>query len=103
MHDLKHLKDMLCEALEEYGRRDVLTQNSLQMIDTLAHACKNVCKVIEACEAKSDDNIYGVPLNKYQSPEMAMVTGRLRDIMADTHDEAVRSEIHHLVSKMESL
>lgn len=103
MHDLKHLKDMLCEALGEYGKRDVLTQSSLQTIDILAHACKNVCKVIEACETKDNGDIYGVPLNKYQNVETSMVAGRLRDIMSDTHDEAVRSEIQHLVNKVESL
>lgn len=50
MHDLISLKEMLCDELAEYGKRDTLTQNSLEMIDKLAHATKNLCKIIEAYE-----------------------------------------------------
>lgn len=50
MKELYELKQMLCDTLEEYGRQRDLSSSSLQMIDTLAHACKNVCKIIEACE-----------------------------------------------------
>ena len=50
MKDLYELKKLLCETLEDYGRKRDLSTSSLQMIDMLAHACKNVCKIIEACE-----------------------------------------------------
>lgn len=49
MHSLYELKEKLCDELEEYGRQE-LTANSLDVIDKLAHAAKNVCKVIESCE-----------------------------------------------------
>jgi hypothetical protein len=49
MHDLYTLKDKLVKELEEYGRRD-LSESSLKTIDTLAHAAKNIGKVIECCE-----------------------------------------------------
>lgn len=47
MHGIYKLKDMLCKELEEYGERSQLDSNSLNMVDTLAHALKNVDKVIE--------------------------------------------------------
>ena len=50
MKELMNLKQMLCEELEEYGRSPELSKSSLEMIDKLAHACKNVCKIIEAKE-----------------------------------------------------
>ena len=50
MKELYELKKLLCETLEDYGRQRDLSSSSLQMIDTLAHACKNVCKIIETCE-----------------------------------------------------
>lgn len=50
MHKLYQLKDMLCEELERFGERDKLSAGSLETIDTLAHAAKNVEKLIEACE-----------------------------------------------------
>ena len=50
MHDIYKLKDMLCEELEEYGRKNELTPASLEVIDKLAHSLKNVEKVIENYE-----------------------------------------------------
>lgn len=50
MHDIYKLKDMLCEELEEYGRKDELSPASLEVIDKLAHSLKNVEKVIENYE-----------------------------------------------------
>lgn len=50
MHKLYDLKDMLCEELEQFGSRDKLTSSSLETVDKLAHAAKNVGKLIEMCE-----------------------------------------------------
>lgn len=52
MHDLYNLKEMLCEELETYGRSKELSPSSLEMIDKLAHAAKNVSKIIECSEAE---------------------------------------------------
>ena len=50
MHeDMNMLFEKLCDELCEYGQND-LTQDSLKTIDTLAHAAKNVLKVMEGCE-----------------------------------------------------
>ena len=61
MHKLYQLKEMLCEELEQFGDRDKLTQSSLETIDKLAHACKNVCKIIESKQSEeySMDGGYG--------------------------------------------
>lgn len=48
--DLYELKAMLIDLLNEYSKKRDLSSSSLQMVDTLAHACKNVCKIIEFCE-----------------------------------------------------
>ena len=50
MHDVYKLKDMLCEELEEYGRKSELTPASLEVVDKLAHAIKNIQKIIENYE-----------------------------------------------------
>ena len=52
MHGIYKLDDMLCKELEEYGERSQLDSNSLNTVDTLAHALKNVDKVIENKEMK---------------------------------------------------
>jgi len=50
MHDLYKLKETLVKELEDYGKRGDLSKNALEDIDKLAHAAKNIAKVIEACE-----------------------------------------------------
>lgn len=48
MHKIYELRDMLCKELEAYGERDDLTTSTLEVIDKLAHAIKNIDKIIEA-------------------------------------------------------
>lgn len=127
MHDLENLKSMLCDALEEYGRRDTLTQNSLQMIDTLAHACKNVCKIIESGENSeysfrrsygdgrgySRDGYYyddggsyrrGRAANgRFVSRDGSEMARRLREMMNEAPDDSTRNEIQRLADKMENM
>lgn len=50
MHKLYELKEMLCEELEEYGSKDKLDVGGLEIVDKLAHAIKNIDKIIEAEE-----------------------------------------------------
>lgn len=48
MHKLEELKEMLCEELEEYGASDKLDMGGLEIVDKLAHAIKNIDKIIES-------------------------------------------------------
>ena len=51
MHEIYELKDMLMQELEEYGRKGELKDvGSLEIVDKLAHAVKNLCKIIESAE-----------------------------------------------------
>lgn len=49
MKKLYELKENLCDELESYADKGINASN-LQVIDTLAHATKNVCKIIESAE-----------------------------------------------------
>lgn len=49
MKKLYELKENLIDELESYSDKGVNSSN-LQTIDTLAHAAKNVCKIIESAE-----------------------------------------------------
>lgn len=59
MEKLYELKEMLCKELEEYGQKGELTAGSLEVIDKLAHAIKNICKIIEAYEEEEYSNAGG--------------------------------------------
>lgn len=50
MHALYDLKSQLIDELEKIGKKGELNSAALQMVDTLAHATKNICKIIESCE-----------------------------------------------------
>ena len=50
MHDLYKLRDILVKELEGYGKTGELSKPSLDAVNKIAHAAKNVCKVIDYCE-----------------------------------------------------
>lgn len=52
MHKLVELRDTLVQELEEYGNSEQLDLSALDVIDKLAHAIKNIDKVInsECCD-----------------------------------------------------
>lgn len=54
MHGIYELKEMLCKELEDYGTKGELTAGSLEIVDKLAHAIKNLDKIIEASEKEGD-------------------------------------------------
>ena len=59
MHELYELKEMLCKELEEYGRKGDLSASSLEIVDKLAHALKNLDKIIESKEEESGEEYSG--------------------------------------------
>jgi hypothetical protein len=59
MHKLSELKDMLCEELEEYGSKDKLDVGGLDVVDKLAHAIKNIDKIVESSDYSMNDGMGG--------------------------------------------
>ena len=53
MHEIYELKEMLMKELEEYGAKGEMSAGSLEIVDKLAHAIKNICKIIESAEEES--------------------------------------------------
>ena len=49
MHELYELKERLLQELEEYGSKELST-GTLEVVDRLSHAIKNICKIIEMKE-----------------------------------------------------
>ena len=120
MHELHELKDKLVKELEEYGRQGDLSAGSLDVVDKLAHATKNLCKVIEDMEDGGYSSRYDGSyryggnsmargrgrnarrdsMGRYSSEDMAQ---RLRDMSYDAPDERTRQDMERLASKMESM
>lgn len=55
MHEIYALKDILCKQLEEYGRKGELNAAILERVDMLAHAVKNLDKIIEGYEEEGGE------------------------------------------------
>ena len=112
MKELYELKEKLIDGLKDYGKREI-TSSTLEMIDKLAHAAKNVCKVIE----DSDDGNSGYYprtgriydgrsfRNSYRRDSMGRysrdgLADKLRELMDEAPDDKTRMEIQRLVDKM---
>lgn len=59
MQRIKNLKDMLCDELCVYGEKESLTAQDLDVVDKLAHAAKNLDKIIAGPEGYSMDGHSG--------------------------------------------
>lgn len=127
MHELYNLKEMLCRELADYGKEGGLSLSSLGTIDTLAHACKNVCKIIESKEDESysrrggsyrdggysNDGYYYDDnrsyrrgrdrMGRFTSRDASEMSRRLREMMEEAPDESVKREIERLADRMESM
>ena len=61
MHELHELKEKLLRELEEYGTKE-LSAGTLDVVDKLSHAIKNICKIIDMHE---DDEGYSGMMRPY--------------------------------------
>lgn len=62
MNELYELKEKLCKELKKYSGEEVTT-NSLEVVDKLSHAIKNIDKIIEKYE-EEEGGSYGY--NSYE-------------------------------------
>ncbi|MBO7625739.1 MAG: hypothetical protein J6S82_10635 [Bacteroidales bacterium] len=58
MHELYELKEKLMNELNQYSSEE-LSAGSLEVIDKLTHAIKNICKIIEAAEDEEEYSMRG--------------------------------------------
>ena len=108
MHKLHDLKDMLCEELEEYGSKDKLDVGALEIVDKLAHAIKNIDKIIETKEMETDggaSNTYPYYRHMPYSYRDGSYAGRRRDSMGrySRADDDMHSMIAELRDMMPDL
>ena len=125
MHELHELKEMLCDELEEYGKKGELTAGSLDVIDKLTHTIKNLDKIIEKHEENEYsgryypmyEGSYNYRGGSYAPRRDAMgrysrergysrdteMIKELHELMADAPDEKTRMEFQKFISKIESM
>ena len=124
MHGIYELKEMLCKQLEDYGKKGEMSAAILERVDMLAHAVKNLDKIIENYEGTEYSGNY----NSRNSYDRSMANGQstrrdsmgryardggysrggdlvdqLRDMMGEARDDRTRQEIQRLVSRLEQM
>lgn len=123
MHELHELKDKLISELKKYGSKD-MTASTLETVDKLAHAAKNVCKVIESADGYSErgmsyDGMYrGTPyamdyagargrnvrrdsMGRYS--RTGDIAAELRELMGEVRDQNTRADFERLIEKVERM
>lgn len=121
MHKLEQLKETLCRELEEYGERDNLDVGGLDVVDKLAHAIKNIDKIIQADgysgrtyrsyddgrSYRYDDghsmrgrgrNAKRDAMGRYSSGDMV---SELRRLIDDAPDEQTRMDLERMMQRYE--
>lgn len=131
MHAIYDLKEMLCKQLEDYGKKGELSAAVLERVDMLAHAVKNLDRVIESMEESEysernggrsyrDGVVYDGgrsmargrgsnarrdSMGRYASDGYSStgdMADQLRDMMDEAPDERTRQELQRLASKLET-
>ena len=88
MNEMHELREKLCNELKAYDHQE-MSPASLEMIDKLAHAIKNIDKIIEY-------NNGGYSKRSSAIPE-------LRRMMDSAYDERTRQEIGNTIMRLESM
>lgn len=110
MKELYELKERLVDELKDYGRKD-LTSGNLDAIDTLAHAAKNVCKIIDDGEYSNrwdDGRSYRRDaMGRYSRDGYSRdgysrhgLSDKLRDLMDEAPDDHTKAELKRLIDRM---
>ena len=103
LNKLYELKEQLCEELESYASSGINRQN-IADIDTLAHAAKNICKIIEFCEGSDGGEGYSRrPYRNSMMPDPYGYSGYSynrgrRDVMRDSMGQYSGHDQHEIVS-----
>ena len=125
MHGIYELKEMLCKQLEDYGKKGEMSAAILERVDMLAHAVKNLDKIIENYEGAEYSGNYNGDRsyrNSYDNRAYSMkrdsmgryardggyscggdLVDQLRNLMGEARDDRTRQEIQRLVSRLEQM
>lgn len=103
MDRLYNLRDALCESLKSYAGRDI-SASTLTMVDTLAHAIKNIDKIILMSEREAS-YLRGTDDDEYRSTRHSKKHGAtnndLKAMVMDIPDQATRSIVEAILEKVD--
>lgn len=106
MHKAEQIREILITELDEYSDKSKLNVGALDIVDKLAHAIKNLDKIIEKdgysgarrYDRYSMDN-YGMRDYGIYSRDMQNVKQELREVMNGC-DERTKRKLQEIVEQM---
>jgi hypothetical protein len=123
MEALYELKEKLCDELEEYGAKK-LDAGNLDVIDKLAHAIKNIDKIIDEYDDGYSEDGYMYDrtrpdgmhsyargrrgtvrrdsMGRYSRDSKGMVH-ELKELMEDAPNESIKMDIKRIIQKVENM
>lgn len=105
MKRLYELKSTLCDELCQYGEYDHIDMTSLHVIDTLAHAIKNIDRIIEVYEEKGSSFARGRrmarrdAMGRYSRDDARTMVDELRDMLPDLSEEK-QAEVKNFIKNL---
>lgn len=131
MHELYELKEKLLNEMKKYSNKE-MSASTLEAVDKMAHAVKNICKIIDDMEYSERGGSYmgGNYSGNYggYSRDMNMgysdargrgrnarrdsmgryssandLASELRELMQDVTDRETREDMQKLINKMERM
>lgn len=124
MHAIYDLKETLCRELEEYGQKDKLDVGDLDIVDKLAHATKNLDKIIECFEEEeysgrsygnrsyrnnrsyTNGTSYSRGGRRSYRRNYSMDSGMIEDVrelMMEAPDDRTRQKFQKLIDELEQM
>ena len=114
MNDLHILRNMLCKELKEYAKEDKLSFSALEVVDKLAHAVKNIDKIIKKDESEEYSGHYMEPRrypDRYSEKRDSMgrysrddeMIAELRELHRMSNDDMTRKQIEKIITIAESM
>ena len=113
MKELYELKEMLLDKLKEYSKKGDLTASTLDVVDRLSHAAKNVCKLIDDMESEGSYSRRQPYHEDYSYARRRDSMGRysrgngmmqeLHELMDNAPDDKTRQEFQRFIQKMEQM
>lgn len=114
MKELYELKEKLCNELKGYSKKD-MTAGALDVVDKLAHAAKNIDKLIDSYEhgySNAYDNRYD-DRGRYSRKDPMMhrdgysyhgeMMDELRGLMNSAPDDRTKQEFKRFIQRMEEI
>ena len=93
MKEIMELKDMLLDELAHFGAKGDLTMSDLEVVDMLAHAAKNLCKILDCGSS------YHLKTTKRKPHYSDDFTEQMQALMTEAPSDEIRQRMAEMMQE----